>query len=98
MLHDNHDARIDGGESFHDIRARFVPFVAGLKGMYRHTDANLLLISHGGTLRCMLPLLVSNIDNASVLHRPFGYATPIVVELRDDEWVCLRWGEEVLQG
>jgi probable phosphoglycerate mutase len=96
MKHDNHDARIEGGESYNDIKARFVPFVAGLKEMYRHTDANLLLISHGGTLRCMLPLLVSNLDNAFILHRPFGYATPIVVELRDGEWVCLCWGKDIL--
>ena len=96
MKHDNHDARIEGGESFHDIRARFMPFVAGLEAMYCHADANLLLVSHGGTLRCMLPLLVSNLDNACVLHRPFSYATPIVVELRDGEWVCLRWGQDVL--
>ena len=73
-----------------------MPFVAGLEAMYRRTDANLLLISHGGTLRCMLPLSVSNLDNASVLYRPFGYATLIVVELRDGEWVCLRWGKEVV--
>jgi probable phosphoglycerate mutase len=96
MVYDNHDARIEGGESFHDIEARFMPFIAGLEAMYRHTDADLLLISHGGTLRAMLPLLVPNLDNASVLHRPFTYATPIVAELRDGEWVCLRWGEDVL--
>jgi probable phosphoglycerate mutase len=96
MKHDNHDARIEGGESFHDIRARFMPFVAGLEEKYRHTDANLLLISHGGTLRGMLPLLASNLDNVAVLHRPFTYATPIVVELRDDKWVCLRWGQEIV--
>jgi broad specificity phosphatase PhoE len=96
MVYDNHDARIEGGESYNDIKARFMPFVAGLEEMYRHTDAALLLVSHGGTLRGMLPLLVSNLDNAAVLHRPFSYATPIVVELRDGEWVCLRWGEDVL--
>jgi broad specificity phosphatase PhoE len=91
MVYGNHDARIEGGESFHDIRARFIPLIDKLEAAYRHTDANVLLISHGGILRCMLPSLVSNLDNASVLHRPFDYATPIVVELRDGEWVCLRW-------
>ena len=46
----------------------------------------------------MLPLLISNIDRAFMLDRPVGYVTPIVAELRDGEWVCLRWGEDVLQG
>lgn len=96
MVYDNHDARIEGGESCNDIKARFMPFIAGLEATYRHTETNLLLISHGGTLRAMLPLLVSNLDNASVLHRPFTYATPIVAELCDGQWVCLRWGEDVL--
>jgi broad specificity phosphatase PhoE len=79
MVYDNHDARIEGGESYNDIKARFMPLIGGLEATYRHTDANLLLISHGGTLRAMLPLLVSKLDNAGVLHRPFSYATPIVV-------------------
>ena len=59
-------------------------------------ESNILLISHGGTLRAMLPLLVSNLDNTSILRYPFAYATPIVVERRDGEWVCLRWGQDVL--
>ena len=96
MVYDNHDARIQGGESCNDIKARFMPLIDRLEARYRNTEANVLLISHGGTLRAMLPLLVSNLDNASVLHHPFSYATPIVVELRDGEWVCLRWGEDVL--
>ena len=60
------------------------------------TDANVLLTGHAGTLARMLPLLLSNLDNASVLHRGFGYAEPVVVELRSGEWVCLRWRKEVL--
>jgi len=27
---------------------------------------------------------------------PMGYTNPIVAELRDGEWVCLRWGEEIV--
>ena len=102
MVHDNLDARIEGadkkhpGESCNDIKARFMPMIDGLEAKYRNTEANVLLISHGGTLRAMLPLLVSNLDNAAVLHRPFTYATPIVVEPLDGEWVCLRWGEEIM--
>jgi broad specificity phosphatase PhoE len=73
-----------------------MPLIDGLEETYRDTEANILLISHGGTLRAMLPLLVSNLDNTSVLHRRFAYATPIVIELRDGEWVCLRWGADML--
>ena len=96
MKHDNHDARIEGGESYNDIAARFMPLIDRLEETYCSTDANVLLISHGGTLTCMLPLLLSNVDKAFSLTRGTGYATPIVAELCDGAWVCLRWGEDVL--
>jgi hypothetical protein len=57
------------------------------------TDANVLLTSHGRTLAFMLPLLLSNVDKADSLTLCPDYATPIVAELRDGAWVCLRWGE-----
>ncbi len=97
MQQDDLDARIEGGESYHDIQARFMPLIGRLEDEYRDTKANVLLISHGGTLRCMLPLLLSNIDNAFAMARHIGYTTPIVAELRDGTWICLRWGEEILR-
>jgi broad specificity phosphatase PhoE len=96
MVCDNRDARIEGGESYNDIVARFMPLIGRLEEAYCDTEANVLLVSHGGTLRAMLPLLVSNLDNTSILRYPFAYATPIVVELRDGDRVCLRWSEQVL--
>jgi probable phosphoglycerate mutase len=96
LKHDNHDARIEGGESYNDIRGRFMPLVSRLEERYRDTQANVLLVSHGGTLTSMLPLLLSNVDNAFALSRGFSYATPIVAELRNGAWVCLRWGKETL--
>ncbi len=44
----------------------------------------------------MLPLLFSNVDLAYPIKHPMGYTNPIVAELRDGEWVCLRWGKERL--
>ena len=96
--HSGIDARIEGGGSSNDIEARFMPMIAGLEARYRDTQATLLLISHGGTLGAMLPLLLSNVDLAYPLDHPMGYTNPIVAELRDGEWVCLRWGNELLGG
>ncbi|MBN1139801.1 MAG: histidine phosphatase family protein [Anaerolineae bacterium] len=96
MEHDHHEARIEGGESYNDIAARFMPLIARLEERYRDTEANLLLISHGGTLRAMLPLLLSNVDKPFSMARPIGYTVAVVAEQRDGEWVCLRWGEENL--
>jgi probable phosphoglycerate mutase len=96
VRHGNFDARIEGGESYNDIAARFMPMIEALEAQYRDKDASLLLISHGGTLGAMLPLLLSNVAQAYPLDHPMGYANPIVAELRDGAWVCLRWGEETL--
>lgn len=90
----NPEARIEGGESYHDIQARFLPFIGKLEQAYGQTKANILAISHGGTLRCMLPLLLSNVDRAFSMNRPIGYTTPVVAELWDGEWVCTQWGAE----
>jgi probable phosphoglycerate mutase len=91
-----YDARIEGGESYSDIAARFMPMIAGLEARYRDTQAALLLISHGGTLGAMLPLLLSNVDLAYPIDHPMGYTNPIVAERRDGEWICLSWGKEKL--
>jgi broad specificity phosphatase PhoE len=84
------DARIEGGESYNDIKDRFMPFIRGLEDAYRQTDANVLLIGHGGTYRSMMPLLLCNIDVAYVLEHHFDYTTCVVAEMRGDDWVCLR--------
>jgi broad specificity phosphatase PhoE len=95
MVEMNWEARIEGGESCNDIAARFMPFIRRLEDQYAQADVNVLLISHGGTLRCMLPLLLSNVDHAYALTASFGYASCIVAERRDGEWICLRWRDEV---
>lgn len=104
------DARIEGGESYNDMRARFMPFLRELEDVYGQADApasagacetHVLLIAHGGILRSMLPLFVSNLRTQDAFTWQFGYAMPIVVERRGarhrgDAWVCLSWGDEIL--
>jgi broad specificity phosphatase PhoE len=81
-----------GGESFHDVRERFVPLIDGLIRRYQDTDANLLCVGHGGLYWVLLPLVLKNIDHEFILaHRSFEYATPVVAELRPAGLVCLEW-------
>ena len=101
MQHDNHDARFEAdenhpGESYNDIAARFMPFCDRVAELYRQTEANVLLISHGQTLGTMLPLLLSNVDKAYSMDRPFDGSFYATAELRDGKWVCLRWGQEMM--
>lgn len=90
------EARIEGGESYNDIRARFMPLISVLERKHQQAGGSFLLISHGGTLRCMLPLLLSNVDHAFALANPIDYTRCIVAQLRRGKWEGLRWGEKEL--
>ena len=108
MVHGNHDLRFEAadtrwdstaghpGESYNDIAARFMPFIGRLEEIYRDTEANVLLISHGTTLATMLPGLLPNVDWAFSSTHTFDGSFYVIAELRGSEWVCLRWGEETL--
>ena len=90
-LHRRWEQRIEGGESFHDVRDRFVPFVEGLVTEYGDTDANLLCVAHGGVLWMMLPLVLTNVDIDLMSKHGFGHTTYIVSELRPDGLRCVEW-------
>jgi broad specificity phosphatase PhoE len=86
------ERRAPGGENFHHVKNRFVPFIEGLIRQYQETEANLLCIGHGGLYWIMLPLVLTNIDTEFILnHRSFEFASLIISELRSDGLVCLEW-------
>ena len=90
-VHQRWEQRIEGGESFHDVRDRFVPFIEGLVAQYGATDANLLCVAHGGVLWLMLPLVLPNVDNDLMSKHGFGHATCIVSEIGADGLRCVEW-------
>ena len=83
--------RIPGGESFNDLRDRFVPFVERLVAQHRDTDANLLCVSHGGLLWMMLPLVLTNVDHDLIAGRGLANTTCLVAEVRPDGLRCIEW-------
>ena len=87
----NLDACIEGGESFIDIRDRFVPFIQRLLSDYRSTPANIILMGHGGLYRLMLPLVLVNADYDLILNRPVNYTTCIVAETRTEGLTWIEW-------
>jgi probable phosphoglycerate mutase len=90
-LHGRREQRIEGGESFYDIRDRFVPFIEGLVAQHGDTDANLLCVAHGGVLWLMLPLVLPNVDADLMSQHGFGHATCIISELGPDGLRCVEW-------
>jgi broad specificity phosphatase PhoE len=89
-------ARIGGGECFDDIALRFVPFIESLEQRFGDTSERILLIGHGGTFACMLPLIFDNVDRAYALDHHIANAAPIEAEWRDGTLHCLSWNGEPL--
>lgn len=81
------DRGLEGGETYEDIRARFLPFIMHLRNQYGATDANILLVSHGGTLKCMLPLLLPTRTHAFFKTNHIDNTGYIIVEWRDTGWM-----------
>jgi broad specificity phosphatase PhoE len=87
------DRRIEGGESFVDIRNRFVPFVESLLQTESLIAGGVALVGHGGTYRCMLPLIFSNIDFEFPARHGLDNAGVIVGIPSSQGLVCLSWGD-----
>jgi probable phosphoglycerate mutase len=83
-------ARIEGGESFDDVRARFMPFIDAL--CRARPAGPVLLLGHGGMLICMLPELLSNVSSEFARARSIDHAEIVIAELRADRMVCVSWG------
>ncbi|MBK9714764.1 MAG: histidine phosphatase family protein [Kouleothrix sp.] len=96
-IHRRWDRRIEGGETFHEVQNRFVPFVDDLIQKHGHADANLLCVAHGGLYWMMLPVVLKNVDTAFIdEHRGFDYTALVVAELRPEGLLCVEWNGEAL--
>jgi broad specificity phosphatase PhoE len=93
MLHGRFESRIEEGESFYDMQARFVPLVEGLIREFGMTNLNFLLVGHGGLYLNMLPLVLKNISRNKIGDLPMGNTILIVSEYRPEGLVCLEWGD-----
>ena len=86
-----YDERIRGGESFNDIRVRFVPFIDWLLAEYGKTSRQLLLISHGALIYTMLSITLANAEAVFAEWRPIPNTGTIIVERQAVGWVCVEW-------
>jgi broad specificity phosphatase PhoE len=86
------EQRIEGGESFYEVRQRFVPFIERLIQEYGQSQAHLVCVGHGGLYRMMLPLVLVNMDQALITRQGgFGYTAWITSELPPGGLVCTAW-------
>jgi probable phosphoglycerate mutase len=85
------ERRIEGGESFLDMQARFVPFIAGLLAADDLRDSHLLLIGHGGLYLSMLPLVLVNVDFDFAARQPFPNTGVVLAENGSQGLLCREW-------
>ena len=85
------DRRIEAGESFHDIRRRFEPFIEGLVRDCGNAPVNVGCVGHGGLYWMMLPLVLKNVDAEIISRYGFDYAACIVAEWRSTSLFCVEW-------
>ena len=87
----NWNSRIDQGESFLDIKERFIPFIENLIKEYQHSSEDIVLVGHGGTYLCMLPLVLTNVGFSFVLEHGIGNTEYVSAEVKQERLVCLTW-------
>jgi broad specificity phosphatase PhoE len=80
------------GERFTDMRIRFVPFIQNLIANYQYLDGDILLVSHGGLLHRMLPLIMINIDLAFIRKNPLGTCDLVFSRPKNGALECIQWG------
>lgn len=91
FLHTRDEERLEGGESYQDLRQRFISFIDGLVQCYGNTQAAFLLISHRGIYSLMLSLVMQNVNLAMMKKYGFDYVSYIVAELTERGLVCIEW-------
>jgi len=91
VIHHRWEQRIEGGESFYDIRARFEPFVEGLVKRYGDSETEGVCVAHGGVYWMMLPMVLKNVDTALISQYGFDYTACIVAEWYPAGLFCVEW-------
>ena len=90
----DYDCRIEpDGESFNDMKARFLPFVANLPAQAVHRAGDILVITHGALLHLMLPQLLANVDRAFTRQHPLANCDLVIVLHQNGQLVCSHWAD-----
>ena len=86
-----YDARIPDGESYKDVRARFVPFVDEVIQRYGERDGTVTVVMHGSVLGLFMPVVMHNIGAAFAWEHGVPNCGCIVGEWRDGQLQCVEW-------
>lgn len=89
--------RIAEGESFYEIRDRFLPFIEGL--LAGAEDGSLVLVGHGGLYVTMLPLILPGVTSEWAYRQPFPNSGWVLAERTPSgALTCLEWCGKPFSG
>ena len=88
-LHQRWDSRIECGESFNDMRSRFLPLIEALVSDHAGSADNFVLVGHGALFINMLPLVLANLPPN--YESPFPNTGYVLAEARPEGLICLEW-------
>jgi broad specificity phosphatase PhoE len=97
MLRGEYDRRMQGGESFTEVRERFAGWLGGLVQEYELTGEVFLLVGHGGLYRIMLPEVLVNVSPKFSLEHPLHNTGYVVAEPRAEGLICSAWVADGLE-
>jgi broad specificity phosphatase PhoE len=96
FTHHHYESKMPGGESFQEIRDRFVPFIQELLQDDSKPGKEFILVAHGGLYRAMLPVILTNIDQDFMAQASLPYTAWIETERVPQGLLCISWcGEPV---
>lgn len=87
------DKRFRGGESFLEVRQRFVTFMDDLVALYAGTDERVLCISHAGALHIGLTGILSELPFEQVIAWSIPYTAVISIEFTNGNFVLANRDE-----
>jgi probable phosphoglycerate mutase len=91
FVHGHLESKIPGGESFVEIRQRFVPFIEALVSQGRGTDERIVLVGHGGLYTATLPVVLSNVSVDFAFRQPFPHTAYVLGVTVADGLRCVEW-------
>lgn len=91
LINKQYDKKAPDGESYEDLRERFVPFVTQTIKQYSSIPQVLIFVAHGGILATMLPLLFKNVSGEFALANILPNTGIVKGELRHRYLVCTDW-------
>jgi len=92
-LNHNYLRKPEEGESFLDIKNRFLPFIEALTYDGLHANHHVLFVGHGGLFQLMLPLVLTNIDDVFVRSHGIKHTDCVIAKQHSAGLVCLQWGQ-----